>query len=65
MTGYERDEVIGQNCRFLQGEGTDRDTIARISEVVKSGGELTVKVRARPPRLGPTGCAPPWSAAHR
>ena len=23
LTGYERDEVIGQNCRFLQGPDTD------------------------------------------
>jgi PAS domain S-box-containing protein len=23
LTGYERDEVLGRNCRFLRGEGTD------------------------------------------
>ena len=23
QTGYSRDDVIGRNCRFLQGEGTD------------------------------------------
>lgn len=30
MTGYSRDEVIGRNCRFLQGEHTDRDAVAEI-----------------------------------
>ena len=24
MTGYPRDEVVGRNCRLLQGEGADR-----------------------------------------
>ena len=23
MTGYERDEIMGRNCRFLQGPDTD------------------------------------------
>lgn len=25
MTGYDGREVLGRNCRFLQGPGTDRD----------------------------------------
>lgn len=31
QTGYEADEVLGRNCRFLQGPGTDREEIARLS----------------------------------
>lgn len=27
MSGYQRDELIGKNCRFLQGPDTDMDTI--------------------------------------
>ena len=23
LTGYEEDEIVGRNCRFLQGPGTD------------------------------------------
>ncbi|KAI4287917.1 MAG: hypothetical protein L6R35_002817, partial [Caloplaca aegaea] len=38
-TQYGRDYVIGRNCRFLQGPKTDRNTVARIREAVKSGQE--------------------------
>jgi PAS domain S-box-containing protein len=31
MTGYRPEEVLGRNCRFLQGAGTDPDAIARIA----------------------------------
>ena len=30
MTGYAREEIIGSNCRFLQGPETDPDTVAGI-----------------------------------
>ena len=30
LTGYQRDEVLGKNCRFLQGEKTDKTTINNI-----------------------------------
>jgi len=30
LTGYSQDEILGRNCRFLQGADTDQDTIARI-----------------------------------
>src|SRR3954466_13189019 len=29
MTGYEADDVVGRNCRFLQGPGTDREAVAQ------------------------------------
>ncbi|KAL8941867.1 MAG: hypothetical protein Q9211_001638 [Gyalolechia sp. 1 TL-2023] len=38
-TQYGRDYVIGRNCRFLQGPKTDRNTIARIKEAVRTGQE--------------------------
>lgn len=37
-TGYEKEEVIGRNCKFLQGEGTDSQAVKEISEAVKQGG---------------------------
>ncbi|MFB6251368.1 MAG: PAS domain S-box protein [Halobellus sp.] len=30
ITGYDARDVIGRNCRFLQGEGTDDETIRHI-----------------------------------
>ena len=30
MTGYDQDEILGRNCRFLQGPETDKATLARI-----------------------------------
>nr|AML79401.1 putative LOV domain-containing protein [Drakaea elastica] len=37
MTGYTSREVIGRNCRFLQGSGTDPAEISKIREVLASG----------------------------
>lgn len=34
LTGYEESDIIGRNCRFLQGPGTDRDAVARIRHAV-------------------------------
>nr|AML78856.1 putative LOV domain-containing protein [Oresitrophe rupifraga] len=36
MTGYSSKEVIGRNCRFLQGKDTDRNEVAKIRNAVKS-----------------------------
>nr|AML78962.1 putative LOV domain-containing protein [Stemona tuberosa] len=37
MTGYLAKEVIGRNCRFLQGAGTDPAEIAKIRETLEKG----------------------------
>jgi len=37
LTGYASDEMLGRNCRLLQGKETDRATIARLHEAVRSG----------------------------
>ena len=34
LTGYDRAEVVGRNCRFLQGPDTDEQSIARIRQTV-------------------------------
>ena len=34
LTGYAPEEIIGRNCRFLQGPETDRDVVQRISQAV-------------------------------
>nr|AML79102.1 putative LOV domain-containing protein [Litchi chinensis] len=37
MTGYTSKEVVGRNCRFLQGAGTDPEDVARIREALEAG----------------------------
>ncbi|XVF68644.1 hypothetical protein PTKIN_Ptkin11bG0017900 [Pterospermum kingtungense] len=37
MTGYTSKEVIGRNCRFLQGAGTDPEDVAKIREALQTG----------------------------
>ena len=36
LTGYSRDEVIGQNCRLLQGPKTKRSAAASLAEAIRS-----------------------------
>ncbi len=37
LTGYSTEEVVGRNCRFLQGKETDPAAIARIRQAVEQG----------------------------
>jgi len=41
LTGYTRDEVLGRNCRFLQGPGTDPKAIDVIRAAVANGTDST------------------------
>ncbi|CQR47396.1 Blue-light photoreceptor [Paraliobacillus sp. PM-2] len=44
MTGYQAEDIIGKNCRFLQGEETDQMTIDRIREAIKKEEAITVQL---------------------
>ncbi len=44
MTGYSTDELIGRNCRLLQGPGTDRVTIAAIRDAVAAKQEIATEI---------------------
>nr|AML77886.1 putative LOV domain-containing protein [Eremosphaera viridis] len=44
LTGYPREEVLGRNCRFLQGADTDTNTVRQLAECVKNGTESTVRI---------------------
>jgi two-component system, cell cycle sensor histidine kinase and response regulator CckA len=37
MTGYGLEEVLGQNPRFLQGPGTDREALTALRETLRRG----------------------------
>lgn len=38
-TRYSRDDVLGRNCRFLQGPMTNKTTVARLGAAIKAGQE--------------------------
>mmetsp|Transcript_20477 Transcript_20477/g.56774 ORF Transcript_20477/g.56774 Transcript_20477/m.56774 type:complete len:721 (-) Transcript_20477:358-2520(-) len=44
MTGYSKDEVLGHNCRFLQGEGTSPKEIQKIRDGIKNGEVCSVRL---------------------
>ena len=44
MTGYDREEIVGRNCRFLQGADTDQETVAAIRNAVASGSRFEADV---------------------
>ncbi|CAJ1942083.1 unnamed protein product [Sphenostylis stenocarpa] len=37
MTGYSSKEIIGRNCRFLQGPETDKNEVEKIRDAIKNG----------------------------
>lgn len=45
LTGYPREEVLGRNCRFLQGERTNEESVARVRRAVKNEEPVTVELR--------------------
>ena len=42
LTGYKPSEILGRNCRFLQGPLTDHDSIAIIRKGIVDGTDTTV-----------------------
>lgn len=42
LSGYKRSEVVGRNCRFLQGPGTDQAAVDIIRQGVDDGRDISV-----------------------
>lgn len=42
MTGYSSKQVLGRNCRFLQGPGTDPRAVEVIRRAIATGSDATV-----------------------
>lgn len=42
LTGYTREQVLGRNCRFLQGTDTDPNKVAEIRKGLQNGDDVSV-----------------------
>ena len=45
LTGYTYDEVVGRNCRFLQGDDRDQPELERLRKAIKKGKNARVELR--------------------
>ena len=44
LTGYSREEIIGQNCRFLAGRGTEAEAQSALRQAVEDGKTALVEI---------------------
>ena len=44
-TGYRREDVLGENCRFLQGEETQRDALDELQQAIEDEVPTTVELK--------------------
>jgi PAS domain S-box-containing protein len=44
MTGYVPEEVVGHNCRFLQGPDTDRTTVDQVRQAIRERREFATEI---------------------
>jgi PAS domain S-box-containing protein len=44
QTGYPPEEVLGRNCRFLQGPETDPDAVQAIRDALAAQTEITIDI---------------------
>ncbi|MBN8615935.1 MAG: PAS domain S-box protein [Deltaproteobacteria bacterium] len=44
LTGYRPEELVGRNCRLLQGKDTDREVVRTLREQIEAGRACTVEL---------------------
>ena len=44
LTGYDREEVIGRNCRFLQGPGTDAGAVEKVRRAIREERDVEIEL---------------------
>lgn len=45
ITGYDRDEIIGMNCRFLQGQERDQQGLEELRNAIKKAQPVEVTLK--------------------
>lgn len=45
LTGYSREEILGRNCRFLQGPDTDPAHVSAIHDAVEAARAIEIDIR--------------------
>ena len=45
LTGYSQEDIIGFNCRFLQGEDREQEARYQLAEAIKSHKPISVTLR--------------------
>jgi PAS domain S-box-containing protein len=45
MCGYSQEEIVGRNCRFLQGADRDQPELDRLREAIRKGEPVEVTLR--------------------
>ncbi|TQQ82949.1 PAS domain S-box protein [Halonotius terrestris] len=45
LTGYDREEILDQNCRFLQGEDTHADRVRMIRDAIDNEESVSTTIR--------------------
>ncbi len=44
LTGYGQEEILGYNCRFLQGRDTDPEAVAEIHRALEAGEDVHIEL---------------------
>lgn len=44
LTGYEESEIVGRNCRFLQGSDTDRETVRAMRDAISTQEAISTEI---------------------
>ncbi|RVT90702.1 response regulator [Rhodovarius crocodyli] len=47
ITGYEPEEILGRNCRFLQGTGSEPEALMAIRRALAAGEPITINLTNR------------------
>lgn len=45
LTGYSTEDILGFNCRFLQGEDTSQETIATLREAITNKNKIKIEIK--------------------